>query len=93
VSTLSVGGLIKAYNKRIWLNTKSSQFTGSIVLYDGYLKTGERYSFVEISDCSGKIRIHNSIEKSGDQKFLTKIKKLQSAIDNFVRRLEEKEIK
>lgn len=79
---------MKTYNKRVWLNPRSSSFTGSIVLYDGLLETKERYSFVELSDCNGKIRIHNTIEKSGDLKFLTKIKKIRDAFNEYIKHLE-----
>jgi len=51
------------YNRRIWLNQETSHYTGSIVCFDGEDlenrgQTLSRYTFVEISDCHGKIRIH-----------------------------------
>ena len=51
------------YNTRTWLNGSNSRSTGSIVCYDGVTKFCDgvdRDSFVEISDCHSKIRLHKS---------------------------------
>lgn len=51
------------YNKRVFLNNEDSHFTGSVVLCDAVNiinqnKFVERHTFVEISDCHSKIRLH-----------------------------------
>lgn len=52
------------YNCRVDLNPPESHFTGSMACFDGknVINQGkmlERYSFVEVSSCHGKTRIHN----------------------------------
>lgn len=51
------------YNRRTFINPLTSHYTGSITCVDGrnIINQGkllDRYSFVELTDCHGKIRIH-----------------------------------
>lgn len=51
------------YNIRLNLNPETSHYTGSIACVDvedviNQGKFTERYTFVEIADCHGKVRIH-----------------------------------
>lgn len=53
---------MKSYNKRTWLNPTDSHYTGSIVCHDNIVinqgKPAERYTFVEISSCHTKLKLH-----------------------------------
>jgi hypothetical protein len=47
------------YCVRVWLNPKGSPSTGSVVTFDGVEQGDEKtYSFLELADCRGKIRLH-----------------------------------
>lgn len=78
------------YNKRVWLNTGQSASTGSVVCFDGILDSWEgtyRSIFVEIGDCRGKVRLHNSYSETKEQ-FINKIKGLQKELTDFINHLE-----
>ena len=83
---------MKKYNKRAWLNSEKSHYTGSIVCHDGIVtnrgKPAARYTFVEISDCHGKTRIHfdDNLEMID---FINKLKLICSELDSFITHLEE----
>lgn len=80
------------YNKRIWLNTDDSHYTGSIVLFDGvdvinHGKKLDRYSFVEISSCHGKVRIHKDDNLTMED-YIQKLKLLETEICEYRKHLE-----
>lgn len=81
------------YNKRRWLNMESSHYTGSLVCFDGIevINQGKnlgRYTFVEISDCHGKVRIHKDSNHSMEE-FTKKLKLLEDQLRNFREYLEQ----
>lgn len=82
------------YNRRTWLNPTSSDSTGSVVAFDGYvtdLDNGNQYPqlFLEISDCHRKIRLHQTSDDSRED-FIVKMKLLQNEISLFIGALEDK---
>ena len=81
------------YNKRVWLNPETSDSTGSVVLFDGQVKSvdGKRYDdiFIEIADCRNKIRLHKNPEES-DTDFINKMYCLEGELTNFIERLKRK---
>jgi len=82
------------YNKRTWLNSSKSDSTGSVVCFDGEvtdLDTNKKYpqSFIEISDCSKKVRLHLTSDDSSLD-FMKKIHTLKSNVDEFLYYLIEK---
>jgi hypothetical protein len=83
-----------SYNTRTWLNSTESHYTGSVVCFDGIVsnrgKPPEQYTFLELSDCHGKSRIHydNNLDMAA---FIQKLRLLQSEIDNFIEHLENNE--
>lgn len=85
---------MKTYNRRTWLNPKSSDSTGSIVTFDGEvtdLDTKKKYPqrFLEIADCHHKTRLHLTSDDK-DHDFLQKMKILRGEIDLFIKHLEKK---
>lgn len=81
------------YNKRTWLNAKNSDSTGSIVAFDGKitdLDTNKKYlqRFLEISDCSNKVRLHQTSDDI-PKDFIIKMKLLKSEIEQFINYLEK----
>lgn len=85
------------YNSRVWLNSYYSHYTGSIVCVDkkDLINRGhhlERYTFMEISDCHGKIRIHTD-PNFGMEEYIDKLKRLETEIRNFREHLEREESK
>lgn len=83
-----------SYNTRTWLNSIESHYTGSVACFDGIVsnrgKPPERYTFLELSDCHGKSRIHydNNLDMLA---FIQKLRLLQAEIDNFIEHLENHE--
>ena len=85
------------FNQRTWLNTLASHYTGSITCFDGTVKNRgqplREYTFVEIADCHGKVRIHVD-DNSGLEEFIEKIDSLiywlKAFRQHLARRLEEK---
>ena len=78
------------YNTRTWLNDLTSASTSSVVCFDGIREdeTGfYRSMYLEISDCKGKIKLHQSYNETNEQ-FIDKLKLLNSEIENFVKHLE-----
>lgn len=79
------------YNSRIWLNSTESHYTGSVTCFDGVVsnrgKPPERYTFLELSDCHGKSRIHydNNLDMIA---FIDKLKLLKNEIELFIAHLE-----
>jgi hypothetical protein len=85
------------YNERIWLNEDDSHYTGSIVLFDGESiinqgKLIDRYSFVEISSCHGKVRIHNDYNHPLGV-YIKKIATLEDELRKYREYLEQQEQK
>jgi hypothetical protein len=81
-----------SYNSRVWLNPPSSHFTGSVVCHDGVVtnqdRPAARYTFVEVSSCHGKVRLHTD-KNFGMSEFITKLETLRDEIDAFVDYLKE----
>lgn len=80
------------YSRRTWLNPKECSSTGSIAAFHGVVKwrkgDKELTSFLEISDCHGKIRLHK-IYSDSNEEFVSKLKLLVSEINLFINFLEE----
>ena len=81
---------MKTYCDRVWLNKDDSPSTGSVVAFDGIIKDKEgeyRSSFLQISDCFTKVKLHKESYSSVDD-FIDKMKKLRTVIDSFINHLE-----
>lgn len=85
------------YNKRVWLNPSSSESSGSLVAFNGKRKSRQESKninitcrFLEISDCCGKIRIHQCWEDSKED-FITKLKLMNKEINEFIVHLTKKD--
>ena len=75
------------YNKRIWLNPTESSSTGSIVAFHGPANYGHgkernNESFLEVSDCHNKIRLHRCKFDSRED-FIKKIEMVRDAAAEF----------
>lgn len=84
---------IEKYNTRTWLNDSDSHYTGSIVCahFEDLKNRGkymDEYIFAEISDCSGKVRIHKDMNHS-TKDFIDKLKLIQSELQKFIDHLEQ----
>ena len=88
---------MKTYSERIWLNPIDSRSTGSVAVFDGmvdydYGKGPERTTFLEVSDCHTKIRLHRAPFDTLEM-FIEKMTILNQSIERFIDHLkEEKEI-
>lgn len=82
---------MKTYNSRCWLNGDDSPSTGSVVAFDGIVKVrdGEDYrsTFLQVSDCFTKIKLHKADYDSMDE-FISKMRKFRVTIDEFIIHLE-----
>lgn len=81
---------VETYNKRTWLNKKSSPSTGNVICFDGYTTYhGEkkRNIFLQISDCNWATRLHKS-EDDSVVDFVDKMKLLHKEIGDFIDYLE-----
>ena len=79
------------FNERVWLNSKTSASTGSIVCFDGILNSWDgmyRSMFVEIGDCKGKVRLHNSYTETKEE-FIDKLEYLAETLKTFINHLKE----
>ena len=80
------------YNKRVWLNSANSHYTGSIVCHDGIVSNrgnpAARYTFVELSDCHVKSRIHFD-DNLTMVDFVEKLKLIRAELDLFIDHLEK----
>lgn len=79
------------YNKRRWLNKKSSQSTGSIVCYNGTVQwdagsARQVHAYVEIADCHNKVRLHKMTDDSFDD-FTDKITLMSNQLSKFAEHL------
>ncbi len=83
---------MEKYNTRKWLNSIDSHYTGSIVCHDGVVtnrgKPPARYTFLEISDCHGKTRIHFD-DNLDMPAYIQKLKLIQQELQNFIDHLEQ----
>ena len=81
---------MEVYKQTKELNSKKSPSTGSCTAFYGkspWKGFKSPYMFFEVSDCSSKVRLHNSqIDKPKD--FLSKMKRLRNELDNFIDFLE-----
>jgi len=79
------------YNKRTWLNKEGSDSTGSIVANDSIATSNDNkeyeFRFVEISDCRGKVRLHQTTDDTKED-FINKIKLLKNELSLFLEHLE-----
>ena len=78
------------YVTRNWLNPRATPFTSSIVCY---YNESEKSTFIEISDCNSKIRIH---PLTNNLDFIKKIDILISdliAYQDFLKTLKSEEVK
>lgn len=74
-----------------WLNPTDSPSTGSIVCYDGivdYSDGPDRCTFIEVSDCHGKIRLHKT-HTDTTKEFLDKLKAIKKELTVFISHLEQ----
>lgn len=81
------------WNRRVWLNEKNCEATGSVVTFDGKVQRHQGRiqdtSFVEISDCTTKVCIHKLLNQT-EEEFVDKLKKLATEINVFAEYLESK---
>lgn len=80
---------MEQYNKRVWLNPPDSHFTGSIVCFDGEVfnqgRPKEQYTFVEISSCRAKVKLHSN-KNDGEhstKEFISKLEILITELQAF----------
>lgn len=81
------------YNKRTWLNKQDSPSTGSVVAFDGEVKSeNEKYrsTFLSVSDCFNSAKLHKADYDSMED-FIYKMKTLRNVIDSFIEYLETTE--
>ena len=78
------------YNSRWWLNPTSSSSSSSIVCFDGICDNGERRSYVEITDCYHKIKLHN-VDGETSQQYIDKIEFLKVQLEQYIKHLKEYE--
>lgn len=77
------------YNRRIWLNDKTSSSTSSVVCFDGIVDSMDglyRRMYLEIADCRNKIKLHQSYSETNEQ-FIDKLQNLRIEIDLFINHL------
>lgn len=83
------------YCRRVWLNEENSPSTGSAVAFDGFVRDDKeewRSTFLEISDCYGKARLHKASYDAMEDS-INKMKILRNEIDSFIDYLEKEERK
>ena len=84
---------MSTYCTRTWLNASDSPSTGSIVCYDGKKQydDGEyHHTFLEISDCHVKARLHKT-DFDTKKDFILKLKMILMDINLFINHLESDE--
>ena len=78
------------YIKRKWLNKADSEATGSVVAFDGTVDRNGRVfqaRFLEISDCHGKISLHD-LSHQKPKRFIKKLRLLAKTASDFADYLE-----
>lgn len=81
------------YNKRTWLNGEGSDATSSVVAFDGEVTYDNKYNrstFLEISDCRNKIRLHITTDDTTNN-FIEKLETLKHEVNLFINHLKEME--
>lgn len=77
---------MKNYNRRVWLNSKKSASTGSLVCFSGFAQWGKETPafarFIEIADCHNKIKLHQSKFDSKEE-FIQKVDILIKELAKF----------
>lgn len=73
------------YNKREFINSEDSHYTGSLCCFDGIVsnqsRSAERYSFIELADCHNKVRIHTDRNAGNEDEIVIQyIEKLAGVI-------------
>jgi len=79
------------YSNRTWLNPIESDSTGSIVCYSGkvtYKRKPVSSTFIEISDCQNKVRLHLSSDDTVED-FIRKLSVLKKEIGKFIEYLDQ----
>jgi hypothetical protein len=82
---------MKTYNRRTWLNVKTSSSTSSIVAFDGNVDYGDEIykdTFLKISDCMHSIKIHKK-DTETKESFIKRLKLLSKEINLFIEHLEK----
>jgi hypothetical protein len=82
---------MKFYNKRVWLNSKESSSTSSVIAFDGnvlYEDKPYRDTFLKIYDCKNSITIHKKDSESMEY-YTNKLKLLKTEIELFINHLEK----
>jgi len=76
------------YSKRMWLTPPGTDSTATVASYHD-----EEKSYLEISDCFLKIRLHQVGGMNKDKKvYIKKLKRLNGFIDEFIDFLEEESV-
>lgn len=81
----------KKYKQSIELNNKHSPSTGSCTAFYGkspWKGFKSPYMFFELSDCSSKVRLHNS-QIDNKKEFIKKMKLLRNELNSFIDFLED----
>jgi|688.fasta_scaffold211765_5 hypothetical protein len=76
---------MKVFKTETWLNPKNHPSTGSVVCYHGkapWKKHKKKLTFLQISDCSGSIRLHRT-DYDTKEDFASKLENLEMAISEF----------
>jgi hypothetical protein len=89
-----MSGIEVRYNKRVWLNDSDSEYTGSVVSFDGIVERVKNRlvdtTFLELSDCVGKVNLHKA--PSEDMKrFINKLRLLSNEVNEFANHLEKRD--
>ncbi len=81
---------IKTFKISEDLNPINHPSTGHVVAYDGKSpwKKGEKYTYLEVSDCQNTIRLH-LCRTDNIQSFVKKLKILHKVIGKFIAHLEK----
>lgn len=83
---------MKQYNKRTWLNPITKDASSSVVAFNGTVTDfkGKVYpsTFLEISDCQRKIRLHQTADDSRED-FIEKLELLKNEIELFIKNLKQ----
>ena len=76
---------MKTYNKRVWLNPKSSYSTGNLVTFDGdvtYNNNTVRSTFLHIADCKIIVKLYKT-DNDTMLDFINKLQIIESTISEF----------
>lgn len=81
------------YKKQIFLSKENSPSTSNVIAFDGIIKdniVGDTYrrTFLEISDCNHKIKLHVAAYDT-TKDFIEKLELLRDTISDFINHLKE----